>query len=74
MREQENVSLEELQTLAASSELQKSNWASMMCMTVLNCIISAAYLAEIAKGNRSTPYVLSVVALCIIPLIIGWIS
>ncbi len=65
----ENIN--ELQEKAAMSEMQRANRVGVVCQTILLCIIAAAYLLELIKGNRTLGYTLLVLALCIAPVILA---
>lgn len=64
---------QQLEELAARSELAMVNKTAIMALTILCSIISMAYVAEFVKGNRTTGYVLVTVILCMVPVIGGWV-
>ena len=68
-RDRERAALEEL---ASKSELAIANRAAVMCVTVINLIISAAYIVEVVKGNRTVPYVVITVVLALLPIVTSW--
>ncbi len=55
---------------AKTTEISRVNWGAIMCHAGENVIISFAYLLEYAKGARTLAYVLSIIALSIIPIVI----
>ena len=65
---------EELGALAEMSEIALANKVGVTTLTILCCILSVAYVAEIFKGNRTVPYVLATVILCMLPVVIAWIT
>ncbi len=67
-----NSDLLQLEDLASRSELAVANKVTTMALTILCSIVSVAYLAEIAKGNRTVGYVAVTVILCMTPVILGW--
>ncbi len=68
-RDRERAALEEL---ASKSELAIANRAAVMCVTVINLIICAAYIVEVVKGNRTVGYVVTTVVLALLPIISSW--
>ena len=64
---------EELHVLAGISENALANKMALICLTVLDSILSVAYLAEALKGSRPWGYVLLVIVLAIVPFVIGWV-
>lgn len=73
MRNIEKRNLMQLEKLANSSERATTNRVAMIAITIINVIISGAYLAELIKGNRSAGYVALTLLLCIIPVVVGWV-
>ena len=69
----ETTSNEELENLAAQSEVAIANKNAILAHTILCSIISAAYVLEIVKGTRTAGYVLLVVALAMVPVVIDWV-
>ncbi len=49
-----------------------ANYRGIICGTVLNAILGAAYLLEFFKGARGGVYTLIIMALCIWPIIASW--
>ena len=66
------ASEEELKNTAALSELSIANKAATIALTVICCLISAAYVLEVVKGSRSPGYVASVVILAMLPVALSW--
>ncbi len=59
----------DLQALAAKSEKQQFNKVAIICQTILDSVIAAAYILEVVKGNRTLTYGLITVLLCYVPVI-----
>lgn len=72
METKDKTKQEQLQVLAAKSEVAGANRAAMWCMTILDFVIAVAYIAEFFKHSRTLPYVSAVVLLCMIPVALGW--
>lgn len=68
-RDRSRAAMEEL---AEKSEIAIANRAATMAVTVINLIISAAYVLEVIKGNRTVGYVAITVALALLPIISSW--
>lgn len=66
-------SRQELVALANVSQNALANRMTLIALTILDCILSAAYLLEGIKGNRGWLYVGSVVLLAIVPFVLGWV-
>lgn len=66
----ENIS----KRLSNTSELKLANKVSCVTFTVLVAIISIAYIAEVAKGNRSIAYVAITCLLSFLPVIGCFVS
>ena len=62
----------ELQKLADQSELAIANKAATSAVSVINLVISAAYIMEVVKGNRTVPYVVVAVILALLPIVSSW--
>ena len=69
----ENASNEELERVAGMSEVAIANKNAILAHTILCSIISAAYVMEVVKHTRTLGYVLSVIALAMIPVVIDWV-
>lgn len=65
---------EELNRLAEMSEDALANKMGLICLTIIDVIISIAYLAEAFKGSRSWGYVGLVILFATLPFILGWIA
>lgn len=66
------MSKEALIKLSKQSEKSLANKYAMICLTVLCSILSVAYGVEGIKGSRTLGYVAIVVALALIPVVMGW--
>ena len=56
--------------LDSLSRKARSNKTVLVCNAIVRFIIAVAYIFEVIKGARDLPYVLAVVALCLIPVAI----
>ncbi len=65
-------SRQELIALTNVSQNALANRMTLIALTILDCILSAAYLLEGVKGNRGWLYVGGVVLLAIVPFVLGW--
>lgn len=65
-------SKQKLKKLAAQSESALANKVGVVTLTVLCSILSAAYILEVVKGNRSLPYIIATVVLCMLPVALAW--
>ena len=65
--------LRELEEIAGRSEIAIANKTAMICLTIINAIISVAYILEVFKGARTVAYVLMTVLIAMVPVVIGWV-
>lgn len=65
---------EELEALAAQSELAIANKTAIIAHTVICSILSLAYVAEVFKGARTVGYIIATVIFAMAPVIINWIA
>lgn len=66
------VDLRELEEIAGRSETAIANKTAMICLTIIDSIISLAYILEVVKGARTLGYVVLTILLAMIPVAIGW--
>ena len=63
---------QEMKEYAGMSEKMLANKMALICLTVLDMIITVAYVAEVFKGARTWGYVGLVALLAIAPFVVGW--
>lgn len=59
--------------LASASEIALANKVACVTLTILVSVICAAYVIEVAKGNRGPAYVLITVVLAYLPIGLAWV-
>ncbi|MEE3468153.1 MAG: methyl-accepting chemotaxis protein [Eubacterium sp.] len=69
----DNYNEAEAKKLAGLSELALANKTVSQLLTVICSIISAAYVLEVVKGNRTFLYVAITVVLAFLPVVIAWV-
>ncbi len=69
----ENNDKSKLEKLAAMSETAIANKITVITLTVICSIISAAYFLEVIKKTRTLGYIIATVILAMVPVLISWI-
>ena len=55
------------------SEKAYINRAALWCHTIIDVVLSLAYILELMKGARTAGYICVFTALCIVPIIVEWL-